>query len=239
MTSPKRSSRPRLAPRLAPLLAATACAALAGGASLLGGCPGSSTATTYTPYTGVNVPAAEILRGHRCGDGADDVYRYSVVVWYGGADGGPLPGQAPLYSGVWDCFTDAIFENLPAADGGSTQFFLRVYAYTATGLPSALACPGGVLPDGAPCAANGPVLSTILGGFGAQWETSCTATQLSGVPITAVCAVLAAVPVEPVEPLGPLFPAPASDGGGSETGVEAAAADASAEAADAADGAVD
>jgi hypothetical protein len=229
VTSPMRS----LQPRLAPLFAATACAALAGAASLLGGCPGSSTAATYTPYTGVNVPASEVLRGHRCGNGPDDVYRYSVVVWYGGADGGPLPGQAPLYSGIWDCFTDAVFENLPAAAGGSTQFFLRVYAYTAPGLPAALDCPGGIWPDGAPCAANGPVLSTILGGFGAQWETSCTATQLSGVPITAVCGLLAAVPDEPVEPLGPLFPAPASDGGAAE----AAAGDGSPDAADAADAA--
>lgn len=109
---------------------------LVGGAGAFASCQATSTPATYTPVTGVALHLSDLLGKLQCGTAANEVYKYTVVVWYAGNDGGPL-GQ-PVFSDVWDCFADGVLENLPAAaDGGSVAFYLKVYGYTLAGTEAA------------------------------------------------------------------------------------------------------
>lgn len=213
MTQAKRATRPLLARSLASG-ASGACLALLGGASLLG-CPGSTTTAPYTPITGITISASTLLRGYRCGDGPGEVYKYSAVLWSASAsDGGPA--GAPLYSDVWDCYVDGVFQNLPSGEAGSETFFIRVFAYTRSGFPTELACPTGYGPTGVPCALLTDASIAEQAGATAQWETTCTATQQSGAPANAVCALLA--PEEAGAPGGDAAVEAGPDGSGGDAG---------------------
>jgi hypothetical protein len=176
-----------VAPAWAPALA---CLALLGGAAALAGCPGTAAPTPYTPITGITIHVSELLGSLECGTGPGDVYKYSAVMWAAASDGGPL--GAPLYSDAWDCFTDGVFENLPAVNGGSYQYFLKVYGYTYASVQGAapyLWCPGAFGPDGGPCDLQDASFASALGAA-AQWDSTCTATEVQGAPVTAACTAL-------------------------------------------------
>lgn len=199
-----RFRRPRLAALslLGGVAAAAACASLTA-------CPGTATPTVYAPPPGVTLHLGDVLGSLRCGTGPDEVYKYTVVVSHS-VDGGP--SGAPLYSNVWDCFSDAVFDNLPPApEGGSTTFFLRIYAFSYAGALAAQAsflgagdagadgsvdgafwCQGGLGPGGTTCPFQDAGTASTLG-VSAQWRASCTATEPSGAPISAFCGPLETV----------------------------------------------
>jgi len=147
-------------------------------------CNTTSTTAIYTPITGIEIQPSSLLQGVQCGQGEDDVYRYVVIV-SNEVDGGPL--GAPVASNVFDCFTTGLFENLPASDAGSQRYFLRIFAYSQQSLPPEFACSGGFGADGGACPATEADASLAEAAAGAEWATTCTATQQQGIPVLAVC----------------------------------------------------
>jgi hypothetical protein len=105
------------------------------GAAWLAGCPATTT-TGIAPITAISVPISSLLSDSNlgCGTGPNDVYKYAVVVAYADMPGYPplsaCPG-APIAGGVFDCFAQATFGNLPLQDADLT-----------------LEDSGGALPDG-------------------------------------------------------------------------------------------
>jgi len=178
-------------------LAAAACAAI--------GCATTAASTGYTPPTGIKIPAQSLLVDVTCGSGADQVYKYAVIV-------SSISDAAPAFvtSGIFDCYTDGVFSNLPSPDGGSVAFSVSVLAYNQASFPNALLCP----PNTLPCPGDdaGDVLSWKAA---ANWTATCTVTELQGVPSETNCGAL--------EPNGAIQAA-ASDTGAPEAGpIDAAA----------------
>jgi hypothetical protein len=173
------------------LLAFLRAGVVAAGASLvLAGCPSTATTTTYTPITGIIIRASSLVYGHGCGTDPDQIYKYGALLSY--ADDAGAAG-APVYSGVFDCYTDGIFSNLPTSDGGSLDFALTIYAWNRDGFPDALQCPAD--PNN-PCPGDDP--GTLLSNAGTPtWTTTCSATQQSGISVVAVCAPLASSAAPP------------------------------------------
>ncbi|MGH7271513.1 MAG: hypothetical protein ACREJ3_13875 [Polyangiaceae bacterium] len=174
-----------------------ACAAaLAAFSASVAGCPSPATTTlTYTPVTKIVIRSSDLIEGHGCGTGADQIYRYAAIVSFAPSpttarDAGDAGASAPaIATSVFDCFADGSFENLPAADGGSQEFSILIRAYAFADFPPALACPGGVAADGGVCASQSE--SAVLGASPPpDWTTTCTATQQQGIPVLAVCGPL-------------------------------------------------
>jgi hypothetical protein len=170
-----------------PLARAPATAAMACSLIAIAGCTTSGLATAYTPITGIQIPAADVVAGHGCGRGSGQVYKYAAVVAYP-VDGG-VPGM-PLTSGVFDCFADGIFSNLPVIDGGPLVFDVSIYAYDKDSFPRALDCPQSVVP------CPGDDASAILPWeTAANWTAICTASQFQGITTVAACGPLLPSPV--------------------------------------------
>jgi hypothetical protein len=163
------------------------------------GCATSAPSTGYTPPTGIFISAQTIVAGHGCGTGTDQVYKYAVIVSTT-SDAGP----AFVTSGVFDCFTDGVFSNLPSPDGGSVAFAVSVLAYNRSSFPDALFCP----PNTLPCPGDdaGDVFPWKAA---ANWTATCTVTEIQGVPSITTCSALE--PNEPIE-------AGVSDAGAVEAG---------------------
>jgi hypothetical protein len=157
-------------------------------------CNSTSNPQSYTPITGIEIQPSSLLQGLECGTGPNDVYQYVAVIWLE-VDGGPY--NQPIASNVFDCFATGLFENLPTADGGSQEFFLRIFGYNQASLPSDLTCPDGLSVDGGVCPAQDQSLAAAAH---AKWATTCNATQQQGVPVLAVCQPFELV--QPVEPDG-------------------------------------
>jgi hypothetical protein len=158
-------------------------AAIAGGLAVFG-CQTSSTTTSYTPITGIQILPSTLLQDLQCGTGDNQVYRYVALV-SDAVDGGP--GAVPIASNVFDCFTTGLFENLPASDAGSQQFYVAIYAYSRKALPSDFTCPGGFSLTGGVCPA---LEASVAEAKGAEWTATCLATQQQGIPVLAVCGPL-------------------------------------------------
>ena len=186
------------------------------------GCPNTAATTIYTPPTGIQIDSQTLVAGVGCGSGPGQVYRYAAVVGPALKDGGYGSDGTPVTSGVFTCFTEALFTNLPSPDGGPTDFGLDIYAYDRASFPAEL---GGCedLPLNMAC--PGDDASVVLR-FAAQatWQTHCRATQSQGVPQVAVCPF----PLEPAEAGGD-----AESDAGTDATSPGDAGDASAEAADA------
>jgi hypothetical protein len=190
LTRLSQSSRQRALVWAAPFVAAGAC--------VLAGCPTTAATTTFVPITGVVIKSAALVTGFGCGQGPTEVFRYVAVLNYAvppdAAAGSPTPvGQGSPWTNVFDCFTDGVFENLPALNG-NLDFTVAVYAYDqaayeAAGLPPDLGCAAGAPPDGAACPLGNLAFSTAQANQ-ASWTTTCQATEQLGVPVLAVCAPL-------------------------------------------------
>jgi hypothetical protein len=167
--------------------------------STLTGCPNGDSGLVYTPITGIKVEASTLVAGYGCGRGAGQVFRYAVVLTYDDEAG---PQSVPAYSGVFDCYTDAIFSNLQADDSGSLSFYLNVYAYDQASYPAAL--------DDLAFADDAGAVEQVAAA--ANWTTTCTATQQSGISAVALC--------QPLEPAGGVLDAggPDADSGTTEAG---------------------
>jgi hypothetical protein len=152
------------------------------------GCNPSSSTSSYTPITGIQILPSTLLQDLQCGTGDNQVYRYVALVW-DAVDGGHAE-VPPIASNVFDCFTTGLFENLPASDAGSQQFYVAIFAYSRKTLPSDFTCPGGFSLTGGVC----PALEASMAeaSSDAQWTATCSATQQQGIPVLAVCGPLAA-----------------------------------------------
>jgi hypothetical protein len=152
------------------------------------GCTTSASTTGYTPVTGIQITASDIVAGHGCGEHSGQVYKYAAVVSYANDAGVASDAGVgkPFISGVFDCFADGIFSNLPALDSGVPQGFdVSIYAYDKASFPRALDCPPGT----APCPGDdaGAVTQSLAA---ATWTTTCTATQIQGATSVASCVAL-------------------------------------------------
>jgi hypothetical protein len=164
--------------------AALACGALAVG---LEACPTTTTTSSYTPITGILIRSASLVAGHGCGMGSGEVYRYGALVSYT-VDG--VPTGTPQWSGVFDCFTDGLFENL-ITDASNQGYFVQIAAWDYAGFPSDLACSNAA--SGCP----GENVTTVSNDApSAQWSTTCTATPQQGITVLAVCGPLVGAPVD-------------------------------------------
>jgi hypothetical protein len=114
-------------------------------------CTTSNTATTYTPYTGIDVPTDTVIAGIGCatpdaapGDGID---HYVAVLAYA-ADAGTMDEVQPssiVAAGIFSCFTPTgTFENVDA----SASFDVWIFGFPA-GVPANLPCDQGT------CAVSG------------------------------------------------------------------------------------
>ncbi|MDP8998626.1 MAG: hypothetical protein M3O46_00765 [Myxococcota bacterium] len=152
------------------------------------GCTTSASTTGYTPVTGIQITASDIVAGRGCGEQSGQVYKYAAVVSYANDAGVATDAGVgkPFVSGVFDCFADGIFSNLPALDSGLLQGFdVSIYAYDKASFPPALACPPGT----APCPGDdaGAVNQSLAA---ATWTTTCTASQIQGATSVAACGAL-------------------------------------------------
>ena len=175
---------------------ALGCGLAVGMAAGVAGCPSSSTATGYTPITGIEILSSSLVAGYGCGEGPDQVYRYAAIVSYAADAGG---AGALQVANVFDCFVDGVFENLPASDSGSQSFAIAVQAYNRASFPASLNCGAA----GGPCNAQDPGKIQAAAAL-ATWTTTCTATQQQGIPVLAVC--------------GPLVPQASAEGGAPSDG---------------------
>jgi hypothetical protein len=167
--------------------------------SAVASCTTSAPATLYTPITGIQISAADIVTGRGCGTGSGQVYKYVAVLSY------PMDACA-FASGSFDCFADGIFSNL-AFDSGSQSFDVSIYAYNEASFPQALEC----LAHSVPRDQKGQCVSTAEETVqacetSANWTSTCTATQVQGVTTIAACG--------PLEPTG----AGSTDAGSNESG---------------------
>jgi hypothetical protein len=92
------------------------------GAAWLAGCPATTT-VGLAPITAVSVPISSLLSDSNlgCGKGPNDVYKYAVVVAYADSPGYPpltACPATPVAGGVFDCFAQATFGNLPLEEAG-------------------------------------------------------------------------------------------------------------------------
>jgi hypothetical protein len=159
-------------------------------AAALSGCPATATTTAYTPITGILIRSSSLVAGIGCGTGTDQVYQYGAFLSYVVDDAGDHGPAA--YSGVFDCYSDGLFSNLPADDAGSLSFDLTIVAWNQASFPPALACDVEETDGGFPgCPGDSP---SFVASHSASpnWTTTCTATQQSGVSVLAVCAPLVA-----------------------------------------------
>jgi hypothetical protein len=192
-------------------------AACAAGATLAG-CPTTTTTASYTPVTGILIRSSSLVAGHGCGLGPGQIYKYVAVLFYAPDAGGPVGtdgGPTAYQSGVFDCFTDGLFSNLPATAAGGLDFTLNIYAFDKDAFPTQLDCPpgGSAMPDAAPCPGDVPDNVTEAITAAATWTTSCTATEQSGVSVLAVC--------DPLQTPG--SEAGADTGASADTGADAGA----------------
>jgi len=163
-------------------------AACAAAALALAGCPNTASTSIYTPPTGIQIDSQQLVAGVGCGPGPGQVYAYAAIVGPPEPDGGDGTSGTAITSGVFACFSDALFTNLPSPDGGPDDFGLNIFAYDRASFPAELAgcenvpltmaCPG----DDA----------SVVGRYKAQatWKTYCRATQYQGVPQIAQCTPL-------------------------------------------------
>ncbi len=149
------------------------------------GCPSTATTATYTPITGIVVSASSLVAGVGCGTAPDQVYKYAAVLYYA-SDAGVPNDPNPVASGVFDCFADGVFSNLPSSDAGDLDFAVDVYAWSQASFPSDLQCPSS---PQSPC--PGDVGGNVTNDEAtATWKTTCTGYQQSGTPVLAVCGPL-------------------------------------------------
>ena len=208
-------NRRRAALALGSLGAGAVCVAAA---LALAGCPNTASTSIYTPPTGIQIDSQNLIAGIGCGPGPGQVYRYAAVVTQVTDGGTPF-----VTSGVFDCYSDALFTNLPSPDGGNTYYTIGIFAYDSASFPAAL---GGCeyTPLSAGCPGDD---ASVVRRYESQatWTTTCTATQFQGVPQIAVCGELERTDAG----------AGAGDGGDGGETADATGVDGTADASDASD----
>ena len=152
-------------------------AALAALAALCAACE-SGTTTDELAITGVVVRAEPLTRGTGCGTRAGQVFKYAAVTTRAGT-------ERVVDAGLYDCFADAAFINLPPDDTGSYRFDIHVFAFDRGQHDAQAGAVGAALArgeDGVPAGALGGLraLTTLA-------RTRCTVTQTLTVQSVASC----------------------------------------------------
>jgi hypothetical protein len=166
----------------------------------LTGCPSTAAATVYTPITGIVIHSADLVEGHGCGTGPDQVYEYLAVLAYTNT---PDKIDKPYTSTVVSCYADGILSNLqglPVSGSSNLDFDFKVYiyAYDFASFPQSLACTpdtasvlAGSCPGDALCATTKDCNSGGLEPLHPPtWKTTCTGTEQAGIPVLASCGAL-------------------------------------------------
>jgi len=223
-------SRPRV------LAVAVAASVLSGGT--LAWLAGSSACTTTITYnaalvSGIFINTATLLNDDTIGCGASDsggeLYKYVAVVINDNHDIGG--------AGIFDCYADGVFGNLPGTDAGSLDFAVWIYGYNARDFAAANSANGqndvlvnavntlnGVYqPDGSviPVSASAvPANGKVKGAFPdalktvctskATWVSTCSAASQAGVQVLANCTPLS---IENATPTSCTLPVKIPDGG--------------------------
>lgn len=131
-------------------------------------CSSTPTAIGVIPTTGITLRASDLTAGIGCGTGDGQVYKYAAVL------------TEPNAGGVYDCFADAAFVNLPAiGDGGVSVYEVTVYLYDKQAYDAHAADIQG--------AAGASNANQFLSGVPATWTTTCTATQTLDIQTVADC----------------------------------------------------
>lgn len=155
------------------LYAAFSCALVA----MFVACSGSGSSTGIPPITGIVIRAETLTTGRGCGRGENQLFKYAAIVY--GYTEGPIDVKGsyrtPVTAGVYDCFADGTFVELPQT-GGSFTFRLEVFAYSESAFVAARATIEAAGTNGDALRATSPT-----------WTTTCTATQLRDVQALAVC----------------------------------------------------
>jgi len=134
------------------------------------------------------------------------------------SDAGSVTG--PPWVGVYDCFADAIFANLPTNDAGFYTYSAALFAFdkkTYDYLTSDAAAP---LPACDPAHLDNSVCLPFVTAVApsANWANTCTATQVLGVPAIADCCPLAVCNAPPESGLDAAAGDDGADDGAGETG---------------------
>jgi hypothetical protein len=145
-----------------------ALGALAACTSLTGSSIASNTVSTFSPVTTVEVDAASLLEREGCGTASGVPYKYVATIY-------PFGSSTPLYITVSDCFTNAVFENLPTGATGEGDFTLTVDVLD---LPTWNANQALDFAD----PNEEPSIRAV-----ANWTSNCSAHQTSNVQSLAVC----------------------------------------------------
>ena len=103
--------------------------------ALVLGCSSTGSTDALTPITGISVRAETLTAGRGCGRGPTQLFKYAVVV-LGRNPQNLASFDTVMTGGVYDCFSDAQFINVPAS-GGSFDFNIRVFAYNAAAYQAA------------------------------------------------------------------------------------------------------
>jgi len=91
------------------------------------GCGSTSASDTLSPITGITVRAETLTAGRGCGRAPTQIFKYAVAV-FGRNPNDLAKLDTWVAGGVYDCFTDAQFVNVPSS-GGSFDYSLQVFAY--------------------------------------------------------------------------------------------------------------
>ncbi len=148
-------------------------------------CETSST-NDETTITGVVVRTTQLLEGTGCGTRAGQVYKYLAVAVHAGQ-------TDAVAAGVYDCFADAAFVDLPADPAtGTYNFEIFVYAFDASRYEAQKAKVDEVMgamypPDGKKTAV--PVLQSA-NELEPYAKSRCTVTQALTVQSVAACSAL-------------------------------------------------
>jgi hypothetical protein len=140
-------------------------------------CSGSGSTTGIPPITGIVIRAETLTTGRGCGQGPDQLFKYAAIVY--GYTEGPVDVKGSyrtaVTAGVYDCFADGTFVELPET-GGSFTYRLEVFAYSEPAYNAARATIEGAGTNGDAYRSANPT-----------WTTVCTATQQANVQALAVC----------------------------------------------------
>jgi len=188
-------------------VALAACAIVNAGVLIASG--SSCTATTTVNealISGIHIDSTLLLGGIGCSaTDPQSVYKYVAVVINDSKD---LGG-----AGIFDCYADAVFANLPGTDAGSLNFAVWVYAYNATDFAMAnqenaltknvtllngviqpdgsiIAVPTNLVPDGGTTKRGYPAALSNLCLSKATWVSTCTAASQPGLDVSALCTPL-------------------------------------------------
>jgi len=190
-------------------VALVAALTLGVGAVIGGGVASTACTTTTTGnlalVSGIFINTELLIGDLGCGKADTDVYKYVAVVINEARDVGG--------AGVFDCFAEGVFANMPGTDAGSLNFGVWVYAYNqkqwneanANGaLTDAVALLNGVtgpdgsvtpvpvtsVPDGGTAKHGYPAALSTICLRPATWVTTCSITSQPGVQTLANCGPL-------------------------------------------------